>query len=316
MNIEQFKIDVAEGLSKSNKTLPSKYFYNKKGDELFVQIMHLPEYYLTRSEFEIFSTKASNLIQQLTLNKETYFELIELGAGDGSKTIELLKQLKKEAYNFGYTPIDISANTLDVLERNIHAQLPNFEVKKLAGDYFKKLGLLNETKHPKVVLFLGSNIGNLTDDQSSQFLEEIAANLNPNDKLMLGVDLRKRQEIILPAYNDSKGVTKAFNLNLLQRINEKLDADFNLNHFTHTAEYKEEEGVARSYIMSKCKQTINIKALGRSFDFEENEKIHTEISRKYDDAILNEILSKTSLSIIGKETDQKAYFADYILEVQ
>ena len=314
MNIEQFKKDINNGLSKASKTLPSKYSYDKKGDELFVEIMNLPEYYLTRSEFEIFSLKSLELINQLNLTPSTYFELIELGAGDGSKTIELLKPLDNQNYNFKYTHIDISANTLDVLEENIHAQLPNFNVEKLAGDYFDKLNLLKQTPHPKVILFLGSNIGNLTDEQSSHFLNEIANNLNSGDKLVLGLDLRKSKSIVLPAYSDSKGVTKAFNLNLLDRINNLLGANFEVNQFSHLAEYEEEEGVARSFIVSTAEQEVKINELNTVYQFSKGEKIHTEISRKYDDTILSEILNPTAFTIKGRLTDSKNLFADYILE--
>lgn len=314
MNIDQFKKDIESGLNKTNKTLPSKYFYDKKGDELFVEIMNLPEYYLTRSEFEIFSLKSLELINQLNLTPSTYFELIELGAGDGSKTIELLKPLVNKNYEFKYTPIDISANTLDVLEKNIHAQLPNFNVEKLAGDYFDKLNLLKQTPHPKVILFLGSNIGNLTDEQSSHFLNEIANNLNAGDKLVLGLDLRKSKSIVLPAYSDSKGVTKAFNLNLLDRINSLLGANFEVNQFSHLAEYEEEEGVARSFIVSTAEQEVKINELNTVYQFSKGEKIHTEISRKYDDTILSEILKPTAFTIKGRLTDSKNLFADYILE--
>lgn len=314
MNIEQFKKDINNGLSKASKTLPSKYFYDKKGDELFVEIMNLPEYYLTRSEFEIFSLKSLELINQLNLTPSTYFELIELGAGDGSKTIELLKPLVNQNYKFKYTPIDISANTLDVLEDNIHAQLPNFNVEKLAGDYFDKLNLLKQTPHPKIILFLGSNIGNLTDEQSSHFLNEIANNLNAGDKLVLGLDLRKSKSIVLPAYSDSKGVTKAFNLNLLDRINSLLGANFEVNQFSHLAEYEEEEGVARSFIVSTAEQEVKINELNTVYQFSKGEKIHTEISRKYDDTILSEILNPTAFTIKGRLTDSKNLFADYILE--
>lgn len=314
MNIEQFKKDINNGLSKESKTLPSKYFYDKKGDELFVKIMNLPEYYLTRSEFEIFSLKSLDLINQLNLTPSTYFELIELGAGNGSKTIELLKPLVNKNYKFKYTPIDISANTLDILEENIHAQLPNFNVEKLVGDYFDKLNLLKQTSHPKVILFLGSNIGNLTDEQSSHFLNEIANNLNSGDKLVLGLDLRKSKSIILPAYNDSKGITKAFNLNLLDRINNLLGANFEVNQFSHLAEYEEEEGVAKSFIVSTAEQEVKINELNTVYQFNKGEKIHTEISRKYDDTILSEILNPTAFTIKGRLTDSKNLFADYILE--
>jgi len=309
-----FKNDVDKGLSSNPKTLQSKYFYNKKGDALFVEIMNLPEYYLTRSELDIFQNKTQELIKAFGLKPDSHFELIELGAGDGTKTKELLKILDKENYDFDYFPIDISANALQGLKENLKQELPKISVQTQQGDYFEVLASLKNNKQPKIILFLGSNIGNMTDDLAAQFIYNLGANLQAGDKLLIGVDLIKSKEIVLPAYNDSKGITAKFNLNLLHRINKEMDADFNLNQFQHQPEYTEEEGIAKSYIVSTCKQSVHIKALEKSFVFEEGEKIHTEISRKYNDLLIEKIIANTDFVLQNKITDSKNYFADYILE--
>ncbi|MFD1552999.1 L-histidine N(alpha)-methyltransferase [Putridiphycobacter roseus] len=308
-----FKKEVQQGLEANPKTLPSKYFYDKKGDALFVEIMNMAEYYLTRSELDIFKNKTEELIQALDLNKGSYFELIELGAGDGTKTKELLKKLVHENYNFDYFPIDISANALALLEQDLKTEIADLSVKTQQGDYFEVLDTLKANKNPKIILFLGSNIGNLTDELATKFIYKLGTNLNPGDKLLLGVDLIKAKEIVGPAYNDSKGITAAFNINLLERINKQLEANFNLNQFEHQPEYNEDEGIAKSFITSTTKQTVEIKAIGKSFQFKAGEKIHTEISRKYNDKLIQKIIADTDFSLARKIMDSKAYFADYIL---
>jgi dimethylhistidine N-methyltransferase len=312
--ITQFKKDIELGLSESPKTLPSKYFYDKKGDELFVQIMNMPEYYLSRAELDIFKEQSQEIIQALELNPNQYFELIELGAGDGTKTKELLKVLDKNGYDFDYIPIDISQNALDQLEEKLSQELPNVSVEKKQGDYFEMMATLHETKHPKVVLFLGSNIGNMTDELATDFIYKLGANLRPNDRLFLGVDLIKSAEIVLPAYSDSAGITKAFNLNLLTRINKELDGNFNIDTFSHLAQYSEDDGIALSYLVSTVEQKVTLNASEKIFHFAKGEKIHTEISRKYNDEIINNILQDTDFQIKNKLTDSKDYFANYILK--
>jgi len=153
----------------------------------------------------------------------------------------------------------------------------------------------------------------MTDDLASQFIYDLGTNLKPNDKLLLGVDLIKSKEIVLPAYNDKDGITSDFNMNLLDRINTDLGADFDLNHFEHAPEYDEKEGIAKSFISSTVKQKIHISSLNKSFEFKAGEKIHTEISRKYSDTVLANILKSTDFSIKNKFTDSKNYFADYVL---
>jgi dimethylhistidine N-methyltransferase len=310
---EQFRKDVDEGLSAFPKSLPSKYFYDKIGDGLFVQIMHMPEYYVTRAEFEIFKNQTQDIIDALQLNPDTYFELIELGAGDGSKTKVLLHLLDKGNYSFDYFPVDISQNALDKLEKTVNSELPNVLLKKKHGDYFQVLESLKDSHHLKVVLFLGSNIGNMTDEMASDFIYKLGSNLSTDDKLFLGADLIKPASIVLPAYNDSQGITSEFNLNLLKRINRELGGDFDTDKFVHQPEYTENEGIAKSYLVSVTDQKVSIEKNGKTYHFKKGEKISTEISRKYNDEIIGDIIRKTDFKLIRKLTDSKEYFANYIL---
>lgn len=308
-----FREDVHEGLSDSPKRLPSKYFYNKKGDDLFRQIMQLPEYYLTRAELEIFCEQAQSIIEALGLKPWRHCEVIELGAGDGSKTVELLKVLQSGDYRFDYLPVDISANALQLLERRMLKELPGLSLKKQQGDYFELLERLQRSDHPKAVLFLGSNIGNMNDKRASAFLHRLADTLNSGDTLLLGVDLIKSRDVVLPAYDDRAGVTRAFNLNLLQRINDDLDADFSLQHFEHVPEYCEQEGVARSYLYSTRDQVVTIASTGQSYAFAEGEKIDTEISRKYNRDIIEQLIDGSGLELRECFTDSEGLFADFVL---
>ncbi len=312
--IEQFKKDVKEGLSGNPKFLSSKYFYDEIGDKLFVEIMGMPEYYLTRAELEIFSQKTQALIDGFGVEKEHYFELIELGAGDGSKTKKLLQELLNQNYNFDYFPIDISHHALEDLELSLKKEIPGLSVTTKQGDYFEVLSSFKNSNHKKVVLFLGSNIGNLTDELSSEFIYQLGANLKPNDVLLLGVDLIKEKEIVLPAYNDANGITARFNLNVLHRINGELGGDFNLEKFKHVPEYTQEEGIAKSCLVSQIDQQVRVESINKTFFFKAGEPIHTEISRKYNDKIITSIIQDTDFQIIDKLTDSQGYSANYILK--
>lgn len=312
--IELFKEDVNSGLSAEQKSLPSQYFYDATGDELFRQIMDMPEYYVTRAEDEIFNEKTQEIIDAIHVSKDTFFEIIELGPGDGKKSKKLLKKLIKQGYDFVYHPIDISENALKHLEDTLNSELPELKTSPKQGLYFDALNTLGKSDHKKVVLFLGSNIGNLDDSMATDFLYKMGSNFRHDDILLLGVDLKKDKDIILPAYNDKQGITAQFNLNLLNRINQELGGNFELENFSHDPEYHENDGVANSYLLSKVNQTVYISSLNKSFSFKKDERIHTEISRKYDETILNKIIEKTDFILDGKITDSNNYFADFILK--
>lgn len=311
---QHFLEDINKALSTEPKTLPSKYFYDTIGDALFVEIMKMPEYYLTRAEFDIFKNQTHQLIKGLKITPDTFFKLAELGAGDGTKTKELLKKLNADGYDFKYAPIDISENALEQLVGAIKTELPSVRVNPKQGDYFNVLADLKASENPLIVLFLGSNIGNLPDASAIEFIQKLNSSLKIGDKVVLGVDLIKPEAVVLPAYNDSQGITKRFNLNLLTRINNELEADFDIDTFDHHPEYSEDTGIAESFLVSNKDQEVTIKKLGKTFKFKTGEKIHTETSRKYNDDILNDILKNTSLKITDRLTDSQSLFADYILE--
>lgn len=310
--IEQFKRDVDRGLSHRPKTLPSKYFYDKRGDALFVAITRMSEYYLTRVEFEILSQKAQLITQALGLQKGRYFELVELGAGDGSKTKVLIRAWHRAAYRFTYMPIDISPYALDGLAGGLIEELPGVSIRKQCGDYFEILDSLRGDRHPKVVLFLGSNMGNMSDERAAEFVYELGVRLRPDDSLLLGLDLIKDASIVLPAYRGD--ITRDFNLNLLLRINGELGGEFDVSAFKHRVAYDVHEGIVNSYLESTRAQEVRISKIGKRFSFEKGEKIHTEISRKYNDSILARIIADSGFRIVDKLTDGQGWFADYVLK--
>ena len=278
----QFAKDVKEGLSASPKRLSSKYFYDKEGDRIFQAIMEMPEYYLTRSEFEILQTNKGKLLE-LFKNSRGRFNLIDLGAGDGFKTKVLLEYFVEQKVDFRFMPIDISANALELLVDDLKEYLPDLKVKTICDDYFHALSQIKQVAERRnVVLFLGSNIGNFSDEETKSFLKKLSENLNAGDLVLVGFDLKKDPELIRNAYNDPSGITRAFNLNLLRRINRELGGSFDLDKFQHYQMYNPESGEARSFLVSRQKQQVYIQVLDLEVEFQAWEPIHVEISRKYD----------------------------------
>jgi len=311
--MSEFSRDVAEGLSATPKRLSSKYFYDEIGDKIFQQIMEMPEYYLTDAEAEIFELHATDIVESWEMSQDESFDIVELGAGDGSKTKVLLNKLLDLSYEFRYLPIDISQNALDGLAQSLSRELPALKVKTLQGEYFSVLSDLAANDRPKVVLFLGSNLGNMPDELASSFLSELSNCLRVNDKVLLGLDQIKSDDIVLKAYDDPAGITASFNLNLLNRINRELGANFKIDAFRHLAKYDESEGIARSYLESLESQSVTIESLQKTYHFERGERIDVEISRKYTDEILTSVISSSDLELIHKFLDSRAYFADYLL---
>lgn len=303
--------DVLAGLAKNPKTLPSKYFYDAAGSRIFQQIMDLPEYYLTRTEFEILEKQKAEICQ--TFAGKGTFHLVELGAGDGLKTKILLRQLVKGKITFEYVPVDISGEAMNQLEASLRSEIPELKTDGFTGDYFKALNWLQKNKPGrKVVLFLGSNIGNFESADSEQFIQKMASFLQPGDKVLMGFDLRKDPRIILPAYDDAAGVTASFNLNLLKRLNRELGANFDLEQFQHFANYDPLHGVMRSFLISRKKQAVTFSALNYTVSFEAWEAIHTENSHKYSISQIEELGKKAQLEIVEIFSDERHYFADVL----
>jgi len=305
-----FAEDIKKGLNAKPKYLDSKYFYDEKGDRLFQKIMELDEYYLTDCELEILKNHCENY-RRIFQNAKSHFSLIELGAGDGLKTKVLLEHLAENQANFSYLPIDISNNVLNILEAKINKEIPKLKVNPYIGDYFNALDILNKQEAGrKVLLFLGSTIGNFKYKDALKFLKELNQRMNRDDLLLIGFDLKKDPTIILKAYNDKKGITKAFNLNLLERINNELDGNFNLTDFYHYPTYNPGNGEAESYLISKKEQKVTIRSLNQSFHFEEGEPIFMEVSKKYDIETINKLAEGTGFDVIENFFDQKKYFTN------
>ena len=310
----QFHKDVRKGLTDFPKHLSSKYFYDTKGDKLFQDIMAMPEYYLTDREFEILSENTSK-IAALFADNDQAFKLIELGAGDGKKTKILLKYLSDHDYNFTYQPIDISQNALDGLASSLNMELPQVSVEIRQGTYFETLEDINaENGTKKIILFLGSNIGNLLHDQAIVFLKNVAELMQTEDLFFVGFDLKKNPQTILDAYNDQAGVTAAFNKNVLERINRELNADFDLDAFKHWEVYDPESGTAKSFLVSTIAQEVHIEALDLKVGFDAWETIHTEISQKYDAKVISWLADKAGLKIVGQFTDSRQDYANYVFK--
>ncbi|MEQ8471876.1 MAG: L-histidine N(alpha)-methyltransferase [Marinoscillum sp.] len=314
MQETQFARDIKSGLTASPKHLSSKYFYDAVGDKIFQKIMKLPEYYLTRAELEIFETKKEKLLE--IIDPGTPFRIVELGAGDGMKTKVLLKYFQQQKANFSYSPVDISANVLKDLERNVMQEIPDLDMKPLAGDYFHVLSDLKFQNHKKnIAFFLGSNIGNFRNEMAERFLKSIQNNLSKGDFLMIGFDLKKDPRIILSAYNDAEGVTKSFNLNLLKRINREFDADFETENFDHNPIYDPMTGECRSYLISKEAMEVNIKKLDLQVRFKVWEPIFMEVSKKYDLEEINILAQNCGFRVVENLFDADKMFTDSIWEV-
>jgi L-histidine Nalpha-methyltransferase len=307
-----FVKDVRKGLSSFPKFLYSKYIYDAKGDKLFQDIMALPEYYLTNCEFDILSLHTEE-IARLFNNQKTGFDLIELGAGDGKKTKVLLRYLSKNNFDFVYKPIDISQNALNSLAKNLAQELPKVIIDGEKGMYFEVLERLQQyTSRKKVLMVLGSNIGNLLHDKAIDFLTKLKDIMGPEDLLFMGFDQKKNPQTILDAYNDATGVTAAFNKNLLHRINNELEGNFEVDKFMHWEVYDPESGTAKSYLVATQAMKVTIKALDLSINFEAWETIHTEISQKYDDKVVQWLADSSGLQIETSFEDEKGYYKDYV----
>ncbi|CAL1517650.1 L-histidine N(alpha)-methyltransferase [Chitinophaga sp. MM2321] len=306
---DDFYNDVVKGLTAPQKYLDPKYFYDAAGDQLFQQIMQCHEYYLTGCEMEILSDQSATIAAALEKYAGT-FDVVELGAGDATKSIRLLQQLHTNGIDYTYFPIDISGNVIRQLETTLPVKLPQLQLRGLNGEYFDMLQLVNgySTKK-KVLLFMGANIGNFNMATARSFCQQLRQYLQPGDLLLTGFDLKKHPQIILNAYNDSAGITRAFNFNLLQRINRELQADFNLSKFEHFPTYDPGTGACKSYLVSLEQQAVHI-GTDVSITFRENEALYMEISQKYTPEETDQLAAQTGFKPVARFFDSKKWFVD------
>jgi dimethylhistidine N-methyltransferase len=249
--------------------------------------------------------------------KDDSFNIVELGAGDGRKTSILLEYFLERKFEFTYIPIDISEGAMKYLMENLNRQFPHLKSDGIVAEYFAGLKWLRKlTDRRNLVLFLGSNLGNFNKPQSRVFLRNLWNTLNDGDFLMTGFDLKKDINLMRRAYNDSQGITREFNLNLLRRINDDLGGNFDLDKFTHYAGYDVFTGAMESYLVSLEKQIVYIESLNQAFEFESWEPIHTEYSYKYLESDIEELAENTGFQIKTHLFDAKKYFIDSVWQVQ
>jgi len=301
---EDFRAEIVNGLSDKQKTISPKFFYNEKGSHLFDAICELPEYYLTRTENIILEEYANEIAEQIS---EACI-LVEPGSGSSKKIRILLDVIKPSVY----IPLEISKSQLKSSAEKLSEDYPWLEVHAACID-FTTTDVLPYSRPDvqKVVFFPGSTIGNFEPEQAIQLLKNIANMVGPGGGLLIGVDLKKDESILTAAYSDSHGVTAAFNFNLLERINKDLDANFELNDFSHHAFYNKEHGRMESHLVSNRKQTVAINS--HRFEFAEGESIHTESSYKYNINEFHEIARQAGFKDKKVWTDKNELFSVHYL---
>jgi L-histidine N-alpha-methyltransferase len=308
---DQFYEDVVTGLRSTPKRLNSKYFYDANGDKLFQDLMNCEEYYPTNCELEIFSEQTAEMAKAIIADGSS-FDLIELGAGDATKSSYLLQYLLDQKADFTYLPIDISDNVISYLNITLPVVLPGLQITGLNGDYFDMLTKASEgSTRRKVLLFLGSNVGNMPIDVATDFCREVRRHLSPGDRMLIGIDLKKDPKTVLAAYNDKGGITKRFNLNLLERINRELNADFDITKFEHYPTYDPETGACKSYLISFTDQVVKINGK-EQIHFLKDEYVFMEISQKYTIAQTNEMAAAAGFKTADQFFDSKNWFLDAV----
>jgi L-histidine N-alpha-methyltransferase len=275
--VQQFAADVRSGLGKLPKSLPCIYFYDKAGSQLFERICLQPEYYCTRAEGEILQARARDIAAHCS----DPVQIVELGSGSSAKTRILLQAFVEAQMRTTYVPIDVSLEILSESAAKLDRVFPPLDVKPVAARYEEGLKRIDPTDGSVLLVWLGSSIGNFERTAARDFLIGLRRRLSTGDRLLLGIDLVKECAILEAAYNDRAGVTAAFNLNLLARINRELDGDFDLDRFEHRAIFNEVEARIEMYLISRCEQQVSIGALDMTVSFSKGERIHTENSYKY-----------------------------------
>ncbi|MTJ13825.1 L-histidine N(alpha)-methyltransferase [Anabaena sp. UHCC 0187] len=296
--------DVINGLNKNPKTLSPKYFYDDPGSLLFEKICELPEYYPTRTEAWILNQYADE-IAVIT----NCCELIELGSGSSTKTQALLDAYQKIADSCRYLPIDVSGGILKTSVLQLQEKYPDIAIHGLLGTYEQALVHLESNYlQSRMLFFLGSSLGNFNPEECDSFLNQVSRTLQPGDFFLLGIDLQKPKEILEPAYNDSQGVTAAFNLNMLSHLNWRFQGNFDINLFRHQAIYNQVDNQIEMYLHCQKSHLVSLEALDLKVSFEEGESILTEISRKFDLATMEKELQSKGLKTVKTWTDEKGWF--------
>jgi L-histidine Nalpha-methyltransferase len=311
----RFERDILEGLARTPKASPSMHLYDARGSQLFQRIMDLPEYYVTRVEREILERHGAQLVAPL-LRSERPIDVIDLGAGDGLKSRILLEHFAPRGDALRYLPIDISEHALHSVLECCRQEQPWLATLGVVADYAEGIAWLSsrDPSRQRLVLVLGSNVGNLTHGAALGFFRSLRRALCPGDQVLVGFDLVKDPTLLQRAYDDPAGVTAEFNINLLRRINRELRGDFDLKAFRHFANFAPLRRTMESYLMSTRAQTVHV--AGRSFEFQQWEPVRTEISCKYRPSDVSAFARAAGFSEIGRYLDERRYFVDALWSVE
>ncbi len=296
--------DIIKGLQQPQKTLPPRYFYDDQGSKLFEQICQLPEYYPTRTESAIFQQYAPELAKITGA-----CELVELGSGSSTKTRILLDAYQKLGHPLRYIPNDVSGGILTSSASELLEKYKSLKIQGIVGTYEQALAHLHPTPLPgRMVIFIGSTLGNFSPEQCDQFYHHLNKALEPGEYFLLGIDLQKPVDVLESAYNDSEGVTAAFNLNILNHLNWRFGSNFNLDWFEHQAFYNPTDCQIEMHLKCKRKHEVTFSALNFTASFQAGETIHTEVSHKFDLKQIQNYLHKQGLTPLKTWTDSQEWF--------
>lgn len=300
-----FAEEVERGLRARPKRLPCRFFYDARGSELFERICSLPEYYLTRAETSILEKRGHELAESL----DAPTTLVELGSGSATKTRLLIEAFLARQGHLTFVPIDISRSMLEESADALLDDYPQLQIRAVAGEYEHGLERLDSAEGGRLVLWLGSSVGNLSREEAAGFLGRVRRRLSPGDRMLVGIDLRKDAARLEQAYDDAEGVTARFNLNLLRRINQELGGRFELPAFRHRARYREDLGRVEMHLVSRVAQRVDIEKLDLAIDFEADESIHTESSYKYAPAEIDRLTAAAGLRTLARWLDGEGLFS-------
>ncbi len=303
----EFLEHVKNGLSQRPKKLSSRYFYDDIGDELFQQIMQMDEYYLPKCEMEIIHNHSEQIAQDIA-SKNKNLQIVELGAGDGTKTKHFLKHFLPNFSELEYVAMDISDNILEVNKAEVRKEIPEINQRNIAGNYFETYKNLEPINAARLVLFLGANIGNFPNQEAYNFFKFVKSKLKQSDYYLVAFDLVKNPRKIIAAYDDKQGITKQFNLNLLSRINREIGADFDVSRFDHFPFYNPLTGITSSQIISLEAQKVTFND-GFIVKFDAFEAIHTEVSKKFFWSDIEEVAENSGFKIDKTYFDSKKEYA-------
>ncbi len=301
--LDTMEREIRDGLTGRPKTLPSKYFYDERGSELFERITELPEYYLTRAEQSLLERLAEE-IARLTRPEE----LVELGPGSAKKTDLLIEAGRSYGTLKRYVPVEVSQEIAEASAHRLAADHPGLAVHAVIGDFESHLGEIPEGRR-RLFALMGSTVGNFSDERAAELLENVALMMDPDDWFLLGVDLVKEPSVLEAAYNDSQGVTAEFNRNILNVINRHLGADFDPRQFEHVAYYNEAASRIESYLRSKRDQRVTLDEIDLDVAFDAGEMVRTEISRKFTEESTGTLLRGAGLNPEHWRTDEQELFA-------